>query len=286
MASEEKQLKAWVAERLHSLLGFADGNVASFILAVAKKHTAAGSLAAALHQQGLPTSQETLGFAGELLGRLPRKATGPSTYAVQQKVARAFVKKNASYDLLQDDGSEAAAKAAAAAEAAEAAAAVAAAAAAASASSNPATNAKEGKHLRSSKSVHFSSDDPSSQNVGVHQADAYAPGEPTARRGTGRGSDDEDDTVVRRPRDSSRAKRRWEEDEEDDGEGEGSGGRAGSGKGATEEERATLARENDLLEKQEFEERLRAKDDGKTKKTGNDGSKLSKAEQREADRRK
>ncbi|MEW5302705.1 MAG: hypothetical protein WDW36_005459 [Sanguina aurantia] len=284
MGSEEKQLKAWVAERLHSLLGFADGNVASFILSVAKKHTAAGSLAAALHQQGLPTSQETLGFAGELLGRLPRKVAGPSAYAVQQKVARAFVKKNATYDLLQDDGSEAAAKAAAAAEAAEAAASAAAAKAAVAVSaatslSKPST--REGKQLRGSRAVRFPTEDPT---------DDSAPGDASTRRGPGRsnGSDaDQDDTIVRRRGEPSRAKRRWEEDGDDDGEGGGGGGgRAGAGSGPTEEERATLARENDLLEKQEFEERLRAKDDGKTKKTGNDGSKLSKAEQREADRRR
>ena len=99
----DAELKAWVAGELHKLLGFSQSTVVSYILAVAKKHTAAESLAVVLRQQGLPSGGETNAFASQLLSRLPRKgSSGPSSQDLQAKQAKALVKKNQAYGLLED----------------------------------------------------------------------------------------------------------------------------------------------------------------------------------------
>lgn len=124
---DEKELKSWVSGQLHSLLGFSESHVASFIMAVAKKHSSADSLAVALRQQGLPAGAETQAFASALLARLPRKgAAGNGAHAAQARQAKALIKKNATYGLLEEDESEVAAREAAAAKAAKEAAAAAA----------------------------------------------------------------------------------------------------------------------------------------------------------------
>lgn len=101
--SSDKELRRWVQDRLYALLGFAEANVASYILAVAKKTSNAASLAAQLVSQGLPAGSETQSFAQELLGRLAPQSKGPSQYSQQQKQAAQIAKQNAKYGLLEDE---------------------------------------------------------------------------------------------------------------------------------------------------------------------------------------
>jgi pre-mRNA-splicing factor ATP-dependent RNA helicase DHX16 len=105
--ADEKALKSWVAQQLHALLGFSEGHVASYVLAVAKKHSSADSLAVVLRQQGLPAGAETNGFAGELLRRIrpgggasagPRSSAGDDAARAKQ-----LVKKNRTAMLLDED---------------------------------------------------------------------------------------------------------------------------------------------------------------------------------------
>lgn len=103
--ADDKELKKWVSDQLHSLLGFAEGAVAQYIVSVAKKHTSADSLATALRQQGLPASSETNRFASELLSKIPRAGRGPggpSAYQQQARIAKDLVRKNQSYGLLDE----------------------------------------------------------------------------------------------------------------------------------------------------------------------------------------
>ena len=102
--ADDKELKAWVASELHKLVGFSQSAVVSYILAVAKKHTSSDSLAVVLRQQGLPAGGETNAFASQLLGRLPRKGSaGPTSQDLQARQAKALVKKNQAYGLLEDE---------------------------------------------------------------------------------------------------------------------------------------------------------------------------------------
>eukprot|EP00798_Chlamydomonas_sp_ICE-L_P001143 gene1143-3707_t len=105
---EEKALKAWVSDQLHKLLGFSESAVASYILALAKKHTSHDSLATALRGQGLPAGTETTTFAAQLLQKLPQRAGGsvPAIHQQQQAKAKALLRKSRNYDLLEGDSEE------------------------------------------------------------------------------------------------------------------------------------------------------------------------------------
>ncbi len=92
-------------------------------------------------------------------------------------------------------------------------------------------------------------------------------------RGRSRGgSSDSDDGAALRQ--AKRAKRAWEEEEE-----------AGDLE-ARAEKLAEAARLRDQEEMRAFEERLRQRDEQRTKKVAEDSNKLSKREQKEADKRK
>ena len=101
--ADEKELKAWVAAELHNLVGFSQSTVVSYILAVAKKHSSADSLAVVLRQQGLPAGSETNAFASQLLKRLPRKGSSAAGPSVHEQQAKALIKKNSAYGLIEDE---------------------------------------------------------------------------------------------------------------------------------------------------------------------------------------
>lgn len=102
---DEKALKSWVSQQLHTLLGFAESHVSSYIIAVAKKHTSPESLAVVLRSQGLPPGSETNSFAGALIQRLQGSSSAAPRSASADEVARAkaLVRKNRQYGLLEDD---------------------------------------------------------------------------------------------------------------------------------------------------------------------------------------
>ena len=223
--SEDKDLKSWVAAELHTLVGFSQSTVVSYILAVAKKHSSSESLAVVLRQQGLPSGPETNAFASQLLSRLPRKGSGgmPSVHAQQNKQAKELIKKNNAYGLLEDDDEDRPTKAPDPMPAAAAA---------------PAKG-KERK-LRTKKEAPADDDD------GAGDGGAMLP-------------------------QGKRQRRAWEEDEEDPAD--------------REERLAEERRVRDKQEKEEFEARLRLRDETKTKKLAPE-EKLSKAEMQEQERRK
>eukprot|EP00775_Hariotina_reticulata_P008556 gene8556-8738_t len=70
MASD-KELRAWVSDQLHSLIGFSDKTVADFILASAKKAKDAHTLVKNLASFGVPSGPSGAAFAEDLLSRLP-----------------------------------------------------------------------------------------------------------------------------------------------------------------------------------------------------------------------
>ncbi|GBF92309.1 pre-mRNA-splicing factor ATP-dependent RNA helicase [Raphidocelis subcapitata] len=239
MASD-RELRAWVSDRLHDVAGFSDRTTADFILATARKAKAGpAALARALSAAGLPDTPPVAAFAAELLSRLPSSSGAGGAARAAAAEARALAKRNRGYGLIEDEEEaaeeeerrrqqqqrqEEQQRTTAEADAARAAAAAEAAASGA--------RARADKHLRRSKAVE--------------------------------GGEEEDDTVVRG---AKRSKRQWEEEEE----GEDGGGRRGGGGAPGDEAAVAAARreaelEADQREREEFEARLRERDDSKTKK--------------------
>lgn len=230
MASD-RELRGYVADRLHELVGFSDRTTSEFILAQAKKvKGSAGALARHLAAAGLPDTPAVAAFCGELLSRLPSSsgagggsgrgaASAVPEHARVAAEARALVKRSRAYGLLDDDDDSGSG------------------APPASADMPPPPPKQHGsgggdkrsgkgdkeKHLRRSKAVD---------------------GE------VGGGGAEDDPTIVRSSRGSS--KRRWEEDE---GEGDGGSRQPRDGDEGAVEARREAALEADQREKEEFEAR-------------------------------
>lgn len=100
---DERALKSWVSDKLHDILGFAEGALASYVLALGKKASDAGSLAKQLASQGLPDDGGTRSFAAELMSRVPRAGGGASAYKREEKEATEAAARNRSYAMLDDD---------------------------------------------------------------------------------------------------------------------------------------------------------------------------------------
>lgn len=227
MASD-KELRTWVQDRMHGLVGFADSTTAAFIVSSAKKQPSSAALTTMLESTGFPAGAATQSFVCDLLARVAPAAKAPSAYAQQQKAAASMVRQNARYGLLDDE------------EEADVPVVV-------PSRDEPKKKDKE-RSAKSDKQLRTKS----------------------------RSQQDDGDEETRLDYGSSRQKRKWEED--------GQGG--AEGEAVRKAARQEADRERDKREKEEFEARLRAKDESKTKKVGDDGGRLSKREQKEADRRK
>ncbi|CAM6098163.1 unnamed protein product [Calypogeia fissa] len=217
--ADDKEMRAWVSDQLHALLGYSLPPVISFVLGLAKKASSTKQLITELHSY-LPDSRDTDNFAQELYSRVPRKQRSLNTYQQAEREAAAYVSRQQQYKLLDADDDEDAEMAA------------------------PPPSAEITKK-GSSKSKHLR------KKREVEERD---------------GADDDDDEIIRRPEKKGRAERAWEQDEEDE-----------------EMVAREREREEDLREREEFEARLRAKDEAATKKLME--PKLSKRQEEEAKRR-
>ena len=222
---DERALKSWVSDKLHDILGFAEGALASYVIALGKKASDAGSLASQLASQGLPDDGTTRSFAAELMSRVPRAGGGPSAYKRDEREAADVAARNRSYAMLDDEEDD----------------------------HVPAPAAKEKRG---------SSKDEKRR-------------ERRLRKAGGDDSDEDEEAIAarKRARETTGRGRRWEEGEGGDEEDEE----------AREQRLREEEMERDLKEKEEFEERLRRRDDEKTRKLTE--RKLTLEEQMELERR-
>ena len=97
-----RELKTWVSDQLHTLVGFSEANLADYVCALPNKHRSAQGLLTALHEADVPDKPETRRFASELWSRVPRqKAT--SADKARDKETMALNKHNDSYRPVEAD---------------------------------------------------------------------------------------------------------------------------------------------------------------------------------------
>eukprot|EP01018_Ginkgo_biloba_P019935 Gb_40352 [translate_table: standard] len=101
--ADEKHLQVWVSDQLHTLLGYSQPAVVSFIIGLAKKSSSVGDIVSQLLEYGLPSSLETQSFADELYRKVPRKMAGLNAYQQAEREAAAFARKQKDYTLLDAD---------------------------------------------------------------------------------------------------------------------------------------------------------------------------------------
>ncbi|CAG9460375.1 unnamed protein product [Pedinophyceae sp. YPF-701] len=268
----DKELRKWVGDQLHSLVGFSESALASYVCALGKKHSSHAALARELQEQGLPKSDATERFARELMFRVPRASVGQSGYKKDLIAGAAAVKKNQGYGLLKDDDDDLLM-------------------APVDAPAAKPEKVKKSKKDKSEKRDREREKDKDRRREGGgvdgRERDREA-GRDSERRREERGKDGkrirragdeldgaggDDDVAVAQvlSRRGDRRKRKWEEDAEEDDE-------------AKQEAEKQAEMDRDVEERKAFEERLKARDDAKTAKLME--KKLSREEREDLERRK
>jgi len=222
MASE-KELRSWVSDQLHSLIGYSDKTVADFILASAKKAKDAHSLVKNLASFGIPSGPAGSAFAEDLLSRLPRSSGRAITQQqLHRQQALQLVKKSKAYGLLDDEDQEPEAVAVKAAKPSKG-------SKGATAADAEGGSSKSSKHRQHRRTTAASDDDTAADDAAAAAALHHQ---------------------------QQRRKRKWEEDEEDERSGRGVSDKdAAAAEAARQEAKREAQREADQLEKEEFERR-------------------------------
>lgn len=104
--AQEKQLRVWISDNLHALVGFSEPNLVHYLSGLGKRASSAQELISELVKLELPSSSETVKFAEDLFRRFPRKSTGPNSYKQAEREAAAFARKQKHYQLLDDDNDD------------------------------------------------------------------------------------------------------------------------------------------------------------------------------------
>ena len=107
----DRELRRWVDDRLHTVLGFAESHLTDYVVSLAKSAKSAAGLLGKLHEADVPKTEATQRFAAELFGRVPRGggSSAKSSDAAAQKERRDAVnllKQNASYGFVDADGDD------------------------------------------------------------------------------------------------------------------------------------------------------------------------------------
>ena len=95
-------LKSWVSDRLHDVLGFSDKYAAEFLLSLAKNATSHESLVDKI-SEGFSVDKKMSAFAAELWDKVPHKVDRRVLYRAREKAFIEQQQKNASYKLVSDD---------------------------------------------------------------------------------------------------------------------------------------------------------------------------------------
>ena len=97
-----RELKTWVSDQLHTLVGFSEATLADYVCGMASKQRSVQGLLTALHEAEVPDNAATRRFASELWSRVPRqKAT--SAEKARDKETIALNRHNDSYRPVEAD---------------------------------------------------------------------------------------------------------------------------------------------------------------------------------------
>lgn len=109
-SANEKDVRRWVEDQLHAILGLSEKALAEYCVSIAKKQGDVESLSRMLEDQGFPKTSVTASFSRELLERLPSSSSGSkravSEYKRKEKEASSLARNNESYGLLLDEDEE------------------------------------------------------------------------------------------------------------------------------------------------------------------------------------
>ncbi|GAB2270078.1 Pre-mRNA-splicing factor ATP-dependent RNA helicase DEAH1 [Dionaea muscipula] len=106
MSTDQSNLKAWVSDKLISLLGYSQTTVVQYIMKLTEKASSPAEVVGKLVEYGLKSSSETTEFAQEIFARIPRKKSGVNLYQKHEKEAAMLARKQRTYQLLDADNDD------------------------------------------------------------------------------------------------------------------------------------------------------------------------------------
>ncbi|CDP18398.1 unnamed protein product [Coffea canephora] len=99
-------LRAWVSDKLMSLLGYSQPTVVQYVISITKKAASPAEVVNTLVELGLSSSRETQAFAQQVFARVEHKASGPNLYQQREREAAMLVRKQRAYTLIEADDEE------------------------------------------------------------------------------------------------------------------------------------------------------------------------------------
>eukprot|EP01133_Synstelium_polycarpum_P002542 gene2542-2913_t len=104
----DKDIKNWVNDQIHEILGFRENNLGDYVLALAKKAKGDHAvLVASLRDNDFPGGDKTVGFARSLIDKLPKPtSTATTTTGKNNGGTMDYLRKNASYKIVKEDPEE------------------------------------------------------------------------------------------------------------------------------------------------------------------------------------
>ena len=113
--SSDKDLRRFVNDSLHDVLGFSENTMVDFVCSLAKSARSVPQLLSKLQEADVPANDRTKRFASELFSRVPRqsgsKASASDSARQQQREQVDLLKRNQQYEMLpaeeeDDDGED------------------------------------------------------------------------------------------------------------------------------------------------------------------------------------
>ncbi|KAG9439832.1 hypothetical protein H6P81_019997 [Aristolochia fimbriata] len=101
--SGDRDLKVWVSDKLHSLMGYSQAAVVQFVISLSKKASSPAEIREQLIGFGCPSSADTRIFSEEIFNKVPHKVAGLSNYQKEEREAALLVKKQLAYQILDAD---------------------------------------------------------------------------------------------------------------------------------------------------------------------------------------
>jgi pre-mRNA-splicing factor ATP-dependent RNA helicase DHX16 len=101
-----KEVRRWVSDQLHGLIGFSDKNLAEYIVAIGSKCKSEDDIFATLEQNDIPSSVESKVFSRELFSKLKTSSepSAPGSSSAKPQSNAELLKASAMYGFVDMDG--------------------------------------------------------------------------------------------------------------------------------------------------------------------------------------
>ncbi|KAJ0701160.1 hypothetical protein HanOQP8_Chr10g0376361 [Helianthus annuus] len=99
-------LKAWVSDKLMSLIGFSQPTLVQYVISLSKKASSPSDVYNHLKDMQVSSLSDTHAFAEEIFRKVEHKSSGSNVYRQREEAAAMLARKQRNYKLLADADDE------------------------------------------------------------------------------------------------------------------------------------------------------------------------------------